>query len=79
MQYEINTLKSLITIKETEFTNTPKKKFPGPNIYQMFKEELTPIQQISSRKQKRNEFYPINFIKLVLPNTKARQNKKLRK
>ena len=57
IQYEISNLSRPINIKETEFTilNIPKTKHPGPEdftgeFYQIFKEELTQIQNYLFRK-----------------------------
>ena len=72
MQLETDNLNSLITNKETELVilKLPKKTSPGlgsitGEFCRAFK-ELTPVLHISSRKQKRREYFPIHFMKLIL-------------
>ena len=68
-QHETDNLNGPITNKETELVilKLPKKKSPGlgsvtGEFCQVFKEELTPVLHVSSRKQKRREYAPIHLI-----------------
>ena len=73
-QEERENMNSLIFIKEIEFvvSNFPTKKTPGPDditgkFYQTHKEKILTILHKHSRKQRRREYIPAQFMKQKLP------------
>lgn len=62
-QYELDHLNSTITLKEIEFTikNSQKRSLQA----QMFREEIAQFCTISSKTQKRSDYFPIHFMKLI--------------
>lgn len=80
IQYEVDNLNDVLTIKEIEsiILELPKQKSPCPDGFsaefpQTFKKELTPILYNLIQKIKERKQFLTHFMRPILPDTKTRK------